>query len=64
MNTKSEIPLHEKFANHIKNCELTYISIATELDLSRSHLGRVLSGKRELSESLRAKLNAYFDTSY
>lgn len=64
MNTKTNIPLHEKFADHIKKHDLTYIYIAKELNLSRSHIGKVLGGNREFSQSLRDKLNAYLNTNY
>jgi transcriptional regulator with XRE-family HTH domain len=52
-----EIPVWKKFSELIEKLNITSISIANRLQISRSHLSRVLSGKRELSEQLRQKLN-------
>lgn len=59
-----DIPVYTKFATHLENSGILPIKVAADLNISRSHLSRVLAGKRELSESLRAKLNTYLSTEF
>ena len=64
MDDNLQLPVYKQFEIYIKNQKVTYISIASELSISRSHLTRLLSGERPLTDEIRSKLNILLDTSF
>lgn len=54
----------EKFKSHIENNKITQSFIRKELNISKSHLSLILSGKRDISESLKSRLNLLLNTDY
>jgi hypothetical protein len=64
MNELQDIPSAKKFLQHIEKHRITQLSIVKGLPVSNCHLSLVLRQKRELSESLRAKLNAFLNTDF
>lgn len=54
----------QKFNQHIRNHNILRSKIAFDLDLHHSHIYRVFNQKRELSDSLRIKLNKYLGTDF
>lgn len=56
--------IREKFKTHIETNNLKSTEIAAFANISRSHLSRILNGKREISKGLIIKLNAILNTDY
>lgn len=56
--------IREKFKSHIELNNLKPIDLASEANISRSHLSRILNGERPMSERLRATLNSILNTDY
>jgi len=54
----------KKFKEYIEINNLKPIDLATSMNISRSHLSRILNGERLMSERLRAKLNDKLNTNY
>lgn len=54
----------KKFKEHIEINNLKPTDLADLANISRSHLSRILNGKREISKGLIAKLNNILNTNY
>lgn len=62
---KNNLPtIQEKYLLHLANNSISINSVAISIDVTRSHLWKVLHGKREISESIINKLNAHLDTDF
>lgn len=61
---KTDFTVNEAFSLHIKSLETPALEIAAAVHVSRSHLCRILKSQRELTETLRKRLNEYLDTNY
>lgn len=56
--------ISSKFKLYLESKPISLSKLSADLDTSKSHLSRVLNGERILSEPLRQKMNAYFETDY
>ena len=56
--------IHLKFKSHLEKHPKTLESIGLYINISRSHLSRVLNGERPMLDSLRIKLNACLGTNF
>ena len=48
----------------LKTNKISALSVANHLNISRSHLCRVLKGERKMTDILRIKLNNYLNTNF
>ena len=60
----SDAIIAKKFKFHIEYHKVSKTEMASHLNISRSHLHRMLSGERPITDSTRNKMNAYLDTVY
>ncbi len=63
-NSIKDLSVGEKFKAHIETTGFTLEFIAIQLNISRSHLSRILNNKREISKNLQNKLNAFLNTDF
>ena len=58
------IKLHQLFSEYIDNNKVSKQKMAESINISRSHLHRMLKGERPIIDSIRTKLNAYLNTDF
>jgi len=58
------VKLHKLLSAHIDKNNISRTEIANDLNISRSHLHRLLSGERDISASFLNKINTYLDTNF
>lgn len=58
------VKLHELLSQHIDNNNISRTEIANDLNISRSHLHRLLSGERPISVSFLNKISTYLNTDF
>ena len=58
------LKLHQLISQHIDNNNISRTEIANDLNISRSHFHRLLSGERPISASFLNKISTYLDTTF
>ena len=62
MNNNVKKQVIDKVNSLLKTNELTIREIALNIACNESYLGKILNGKRQLSDNVLAKLSKYLDT--